>query len=138
MECKDILRIIFTYLKGRDLISCSLVNKKWYDGTNDNYLWFLLFRRELPLNVYPNRKLRRDPRFIYCDEIQYKLFYLSHFRHQYKFELLDGYKETFPSFVAFFFIPLFCCIEIYEYCKSFRKKYEYCDCQRCSYRYYHS
>jgi hypothetical protein len=144
----DILKLIFPYLSGRDMISCSLVSREWYKTSCDNILWFRILSRELPRFIY-RQKGYKDPRFDYDSSICYKLFYLSLFHHQYKFGLIDYFKDiyntpnememSFEKFglyipltiFAICFFPVAMGIEIYEFSKSHINKYKYCNCIQC-------
>lgn len=150
--CQDTLHHIFSYLSARDLLSCSFVCKDWNKATNDNYLWFMGFTRDLPKYVRANhllRKDKKDPRFIYFEDISYKMLYLSCFQHKYEFEMLKHYKELccislgldfwlerICISVAFVIggivlFPVILGFEIYEYCHMKTNKNKFCDCEKC-------
>ena len=140
---KDILIKIFFYLPAKDIISCSLVDHKFYEASSDNHLWFELLRFE-------GKKYLKDSKSVcYDDKINYKLYYLSLFNQKYHLQIFNFYREirlmasfdgnVFDKSLIYFvyltggilFIPLIIGIEIYECISHRKKKYEYCSCDSC-------
>jgi hypothetical protein len=142
MLCKDNLKLIFSHLSAKDIISCSLVNRKWYETTNDNRLWFRLFCVEANKFQWTN--------IIYDDKINYKLYFLSLFHQRYTFVSFDFYKSLFdfinkndskiskicatilvvaPALILF--MPFIFAIEMKSLLRHLFRKYEFCGCDGC-------
>lgn len=139
---KDILIKIFSYLPATDIISCSQVNRKFYNASSDNHLWFELSKVE-------EKKYLKNPKSTYDNRINYKLYYLSLFNQKYHLQIFNFYREihTMASMTnnpleksimysvyipgGIIFLPLLIGIEIYEWVSHCRRNYEYCSCDSC-------
>lgn len=140
---KDILIKIFSYLRAKDIISCSQVNHNFYEASSDNHLWFEYFR------VETNKYLKNPNMIVYNDIINYKIYYLSLFHRKYHLQIFNFYRSIYQfasrtnnsfekSIVYFVYLPIsiICLpiiigIEFYEYISHCLSKYEYCSCDSC-------
>jgi hypothetical protein len=148
MLCRDNLKLIFYHLSAKDIISCSLVSRKWYETTSDNRLWFYLFCLEkIKIHDYNHELFNLK----YDDSINYKRYFLSLFQQRYRFVSFDFYKSLFdfinsnqtkiskicatilvviPALI--FFTPFLFTIETKSLIRHYRfRKYEFCDCDGC-------
>lgn len=146
----DVLVTIFEYLSGKDLISCTMVNRSFYFASSNNRLWFEMIRKE------GKKFLKNVSRLSYNEpKLNYKLIFLSMFNAKYQSQLSSffsfskdlffGYvrKQTFVWYeklllTSFFIVPGYIFltpiavgIEFLNYSNHFQKEYEYCSCESC-------
>jgi hypothetical protein len=136
----DLITKIFSYLEGKDVISCSMVNRLWYRSSSRNEMWYDLLQKE-------NRKFLKS-KWKFDENIDYKILYLRLFHQKYKIQTWNFYLEfpiphyrtwweslvwklcfLYPMFVISF--PIIVGVEIYEYWIHCNNRYQYCKCDSC-------
>jgi hypothetical protein len=142
----DILKHIFSFIHGKDLIECSKVNRKFYFASSDNRLWFEMIKQEGRKFIISN-----NPKFIYNDKMNYKILFLSMFNQSYHSQFISFYRESFigvvfregkwfeklvtiPMFVVpagILVSPFAFIIEVASLYEHKTKKNEYCGCSNC-------
>lgn len=146
MDCRDIWGFIYSFLEGKDVISCSEVNRTMYYANCNNLLWYRLMLKETRKKIMKSRI-----NILYDDKLNYKILYLSMFHQKYNSRFIDFYKDSFFSYICensswyekllilpMFVIPASIIIsplaligEGVNYFHHKRRHYEFCDCDSC-------
>ncbi|KAK9499844.1 hypothetical protein O3M35_002805 [Rhynocoris fuscipes] len=66
---------ILTFLNLKDVLSCSLVSRIWYDLTNTNLIWKRFWEVDLPLKEC---EVSKDFDWVFKPPCKWKLYYLNH------------------------------------------------------------
>ncbi len=140
---KDILVEIYFFLCGKDVISCSKVNKLFYTSSINNVLWFSILTKEISKLNIPS-----VPYFflVYDETVLYKNIYvqLSNLRYNSMigklytkfFRVIETESNTLEKIIvplvlvpsAFPFVTLF---DLFTFLEHKRHKDTFCKCKSC-------
>jgi hypothetical protein len=83
----DCLTLLFSFLQhGKDLISCSKVNRSWYRASSNNYLWYNIIKNKVKNLIQ------------YNDRVSWKIIYLRLSKCPYESQIASLYKEFHLDF----------------------------------------